>query len=242
LKIFQKGFNFGQDGPGNRLVLHLQGCPMQCPWCANPESMAAEALPPFTCKEYTVRELVEEAVRSKAMFFGGGGVTLTGGEPTAQFDEVQELLQALKAEGIHTAMETNGTHKRLPELFDIVDWLIMDFKHPDSAVHKQYTGVPNDIIKENLLQSMSRQVLVRILLLNNINTSNADLEVYLNFFSHTQNPLLQIEFLRYHEFGKQKWGRLGKPYLMDDTAFVSDEILCTFRTAFTNAGYQVINT
>ena len=87
MRIFQKGFNFGQDGPGNRLVYHLSGCNMKCIWCSNPEGMAMSG-----GREYTVPELADECRRSRMMFFGGGGVTFTGGEATLQWEELKELL------------------------------------------------------------------------------------------------------------------------------------------------------
>ena len=77
MKIFNKGFNFRQDGPGNRLVYHLQGCNMRCIWCSNPEGMDM-------CggRDVTVAQMLDECKRSRAMFFSGGGVTFTGGEAT----------------------------------------------------------------------------------------------------------------------------------------------------------------
>ena len=95
LRIFQKGFNYSQDGPGNRLVYHLQGCNLRCPWCANPEGLSVEG-----GERYPVEALVQEVLRSRAMFFDGGGVTLTGGEVTLQFDALKELLTRLHAEGV----------------------------------------------------------------------------------------------------------------------------------------------
>jgi len=74
LHIFQRGFNFSQDGPGNRLVYHLQGCNLHCPWCSNPEGMTFCG--GTVC---SVEDIVAEVLRSRPMFFDGGGVTLTGG-------------------------------------------------------------------------------------------------------------------------------------------------------------------
>ena len=126
MKIMQRGFNYSQDGPGNRLVYHLQGCNMHCPWCANPEGISVAGVPmyitdpesgrvkeKFSCKECGVEELFDEILRSRAMFFEGGGVTFTGGEPTVQFQELKALLQKLHREKIHVAMENNGTNPRL---------------------------------------------------------------------------------------------------------------------------------
>ena len=82
MRIFQKGFNFSQDGPGNRLVYHLQGCNLRCPWCSNPEGLSFQG-----GEAYTVDALVDEVLRSRLMFFEGGGVTLTGGEMSLQLEE-----------------------------------------------------------------------------------------------------------------------------------------------------------
>ena len=122
MRIFQKGFNFSQDGPGNRLVYHLQGCNMKCIWCSNPEGMDM-------CggKEYSILEIFDEIMSSKMMFFSGGGVTFTGGEATIQYDELLTLMKKLKQASVHTAIETNGTSKKLQELLLYVDYLIMDF-------------------------------------------------------------------------------------------------------------------
>jgi pyruvate-formate lyase-activating enzyme len=120
--LLHKGFNFSQDGPGNRLVYHLQGCNFRCPWCSNPESMAAGGtvmtvqksfndttkVKKLSCTEVEADELIIESVRSSPLFFDGGGVTLTGGEPTVQFSAVRYLLEGFKQNKIHTAMETNA--------------------------------------------------------------------------------------------------------------------------------------
>ena len=135
LRIFQKGFNYSQDGPGNRLVYHLQGCNLRCPWCANPEGLSVEG-----GERYPVEALVQEVLRSRAMFFDGGGVTLTGGEVTLQFDALKELLTRLHAEGVSACIETNGCSPRLPELFGLLDTLIMDVKHYDPEIHRAVTG------------------------------------------------------------------------------------------------------
>ena len=88
IEYFQKGFNYNQDGPGNRLVYHLAGCNMRCPWCSNPEGVAAGR--PGNRRE-DVEKIAEAVIAAKPMFFDGGGLTLTGGEATVQFDAVKEV-------------------------------------------------------------------------------------------------------------------------------------------------------
>lgn len=229
MKIFQRGFNYSQDGQGNRLVYHLQGCNMHCPWCANPEGMvpggtlmtekewlveglcprgavkeghldretcsgctAKECLSPkykgkgirISCEEKTVDEIFDEIIRSSPMFYDGGGATFTGGEATLQFDALKELLVRLKEAGIHTAVETNGSHPRLPELFPYIDQLIMDCKHWDSEKHLEYTKVPMDTVVRNLEAAVRkrRQVDIRIPLIGGVNDSEEDMQGFVELF------------------------------------------------------------
>ncbi len=132
MRVFFKGFNFSQDGPGNRLVYHLQGCNMRCPWCSNPEGMVRTG-----GSEISVSALVAEAKGCLPMFFSGGGVTFTGGEATLQCDELCEALRLLRAAGIHTALETNGVSPSLPVIEKQVDYLMMDVKHFDADLFRE---------------------------------------------------------------------------------------------------------
>ena len=233
MKIFNKGFNFGQDGPGNRLVYHLQGCNMRCIWCSNPEGMTASG-----GKEYSVQEIFEECIRSKMMFFSGGGVTFTGGEATLQHSELLELLKLLKQENIHTCIETNGTSCKLSELLEHIDYLIMDFKHYDSDELKKFTGIHNDIIKKNFEKNCEsgRQQHIRIPLINGINTDNPS--GFAEYFSKFDTKNTVFEFLAYHEYGKDKWRDEYKV----KNGFVSEDTLQKFSEIFIKNGLKLITT
>ena len=224
IKIFQKGFNYSQDGQGNRLVLHLQGCNMKCPWCSNPEGMPVDGVvmkerrkEKLSCKEYMLEEVVNECVRSMPMFFDGGGVTLTGGEISMQFEAVKELLAMLKVQGINTAIESNGSHPRMEELVPLVDQWIMDVKHYDDAKHKAWVGVSNENTTKTL-QNVSKvhtNMLVRVPLIPGFNDSEEDARCFAEYFADNideKNRMeghIKVEFLVYHEFGKQKWEQCG---------------------------------
>ncbi len=233
MRIFQKGFNFGQDGPGNRLVYHLQGCNMKCIWCSNPEGMS-----PDGGKEYSLDEIENECVRSRMMFFSDGGVTFTGGEATLQHEELLELLKRLKKHEINTCIETNGASKKLPELLEHIDHLIMDFKHYDSDILKKFTGVGNENIKSNFeyICSSGRQGHIRIPLINGVNTDNP--EGFAQYFSKFDTENVVFEFLCYHEYGKDKW---TSEYKMKD-GFVPKEKLNEFIAVFGEYGLKIIST
>lgn len=283
LKIFQKGFNYSQDGQGNRLVYHLQGCNMKCPWCANPEGMAmdgviytdkdwlSDELCPkgavkegkldrsvcaecedrtclsvkykskgirLSCEEYTIEELYREILSSSPMFYDGGGVTFSGGEATMQFEALKELLIRLKEAGIHTAIETNGTHPRLPELFPYIDQLIMDCKHWDEKKHKEFTGVSMEVVLNNLKRAAKEHgyLDIRIPLIGGVNDSEEDMEKFAELFKTLGGDNVTFEILKYHEFGKNKWEECGWTYKMDEKAHVSVEQIKYFRELLTSCG------
>ena len=240
MRIFQKGFNYSQDGPGNRLVYHLQGCNLSCPWCANPEGLAF-------CggTEYTVGALVNEVSCSRMMFFDGGGVTLTGGEVTMQLDEAKEFLSEIHSLGIHTCIETNGLSSRLYELFPVLDYLIMDIKHYDSNVHKSVTGIGNGETVKNIRRALEagKQLALRIPLIGGFNATRDDARGFCELFDSLGiNEDTTLELLPYHEYGKDKYKKLGIEYKMDDTAFVEKKRLDEIKKIFLEHGIKLIKT
>lgn len=233
MKIFNKGFNFNQDGPGNRLVYHLSGCNMRCWWCANPEG--------FECNSGThisVDEIVNECLNCLPMFFSQGGVTFTGGECTVQFDELFSVLQKLKEYGINTAVETNGTCSRLPELLPFIDYLIMDFKHFDDDELIKFTGQNTAIIKRNYEWNCANKIKqhIRIPLINGVNTDNPF--GFVDYFKMFDNSNTVFEFIKYHEFGKKKWQTEYKI----TNGFVSDEKVQEFVCLFEKNNLKVVRT
>ncbi len=234
MKILQKGFNFSQDGPGNRLVYHLQSCNFRCKWCSNPESIKTDY---EKCKNYTVDQIADEVIRSRMMFFDGGGVTFTGGEPTMQFKELSEVLKMLKESDIHTAIETNGSHPKLLEISDYIDYLIMDIKQPDDEIHKKYTGHSNSITLKNLeaLCKSGRQLHLRIPLINKV---NSDALKFVELFKNLDTSNIVVEILPYHEYGKCKW---VEDYEIKD-GFVSKEQIENFKQALISTGIKLITT
>lgn len=289
IKVFQKGFNYSQDGRGNRLIIHLQGCNMHCPWCSNPEGMAPEGAllvdkewlresccpkgavkeknldremcrdckdRPCTKKrrqkgiqssfrEYEVEELLAECVGSKPMFFDGGGVTLTGGEVTLQFAAAKELLSGLKNAGIHTAIESNGSHPGMEEYLPLVDEWIMDIKHMDNEKHKEWLGVPNTNTLKNIRMAAERHpdVLLRIPLIPGFNDSEEDGRAFADFFGTcaANRGNVRVELLTYHEFGKTKWEQCGYTYTMKPGK-IARETLETFERLFREKGVRVVRT
>lgn len=239
LNYFQKGFNFSQDGPGNRLVYHLSGCNMRCAWCSNPEGMDAGRAP---SKSEPVESVAQAVLAARPMFFGGGGLTLTGGEATLQFDAIAALFKRVREGGVHTALETNATHPRLPALFPLLDLLIADFKHPDPQAHRRFTGLSNETVRANIERAASEgmELLVRIPLIHGVNDDGAALSGFAAFLGRFSGRL-RAEVLRYHEYGRDKWEKCGMTYQMKD-AFLPEGRAEQLENMLRAEGLEIVRT
>lgn len=234
MRILQKGFNYSQDGPGNRLVYHLQGCNFRCKWCSNPESMPLDS---DKAEDVPNDAVVDEIERSRMMFFDGGGVTFTGGEPTLQPDDLIYVLKKARELGVNTAIENNGSSPRLCEISDYVDYMIVDIKHPDDDIHKKYVEHSNKMTIENLIKLSGRrsQLHIRIPLINHVNT---DPEPFAELFGKMNMANAVVEILAYHEYGKCKW---TEEYQITD-GFVTDEQIKIFKNRLEKDGIHFIET
>lgn len=242
LYIFQKGFNYSQDGPGNRLVYHLAGCNLKCPWCSNPEGLHITE----TSQKAEITDIVKEALSAKMIFIDGGGVTLTGGEVTCQKNAVLNLLKTLKESGIHTCIETNASISCCEDIFDTVDYMIADFKSPFKDKVRDILGGDIDIIKQNLIYRIKtgKPLLVRIPLIRFFNCAEDNARSFGDFFTELEkmsNDNLFFEILTYHEFGKEKYQKLGMDYTVTD-GYVSEDDVKILLTELKNRNLKVINT
>ena len=239
LKIFFKGFNYMQDGPGNRLVYHLSGCNMHCPWCSNPEGMSMDYV---KAKELSIDMIYDEIVSSRPMFFDEGGVTFTGGEVGLQSQPLSLLINMLNKQGINTAIESNASLDGFKDLL-CARYLMVDFKHYDSSKLKSYVGTGNEKIKENFRYAIKNNKFlhVRIPLINGFNTEKKDILGFLEFFNTLDKEMFDVEFLPYHEYGKDKWKYINKEYKIVDGR-INEKILNDFINAFKQENIKIIKT
>ncbi len=214
----------------------------KCDACEKPCLSAHSRFLRMSCTEEDTDDVLREVDRSKMLFFDGGGVTFTGGEATLQWDALETLLSALHERGVHTALETNGSHPRLPELFDRIDWLILDCKHWDDETHRRVIGASNRQTLRNLRAAaeLRSQLLVRIPLVGGFNDSEHDAQKFRETLSCLR-PEHAVEVLRYHEYGRDKWKQCGMEYGMHD-AFVSDETYRQFCAVLRDSGLRLIHT
>jgi pyruvate formate lyase activating enzyme len=155
-------------------------------------------------------------------------VTLSGGEPTAQPDFSQAILQACKSLGIHSAIETSGACEwdSLAMLLPDTDLVYFDLKHVDPALHVKYTGKPNDHILENLTHLVKNHanVIVRIPLIPGYNDDDDHMRRLAAYLS-SLNQKLELELIPYHRLGVLKYQGLGRNYSFNHAAAVEKEAL-----------------
>jgi len=170
-------------------------------------------------KYMTVEEIVEICKKDLSFYRRtGGGVTLSGGEPTYQYDFAIGILKVCKEEHINTAIETSGFSpwNRFRDILIYTDYVLYDIKHMDPLEHKKLTGVTNKIILDNLKKTskMGKSIFVRVPIIPGLNDSQENLDAMVNFLKSLDNIVI-VNLLPYHEYGKGKYDRLNRIYPLD---------------------------
>ena len=207
------------DGPGIRYVLFMQGCPLRCIYCHNPDTWQVGSGTPIT-----VDEVIEEFNKNKP-FYKKGGITVTGGEPLLQIDFLTELFKRAKSENIHTCIDTSGIvynpqNKDLTEKFDellnYTDLVMLDIKHIDTKKHKDITGSGNENILEfaKHLEKANIPLWVRHIIIEGYTDKPEDLIALGEFIGKLKN-LKALDVLPYHTMGVGKYKELGLAYPLE---------------------------
>lgn len=208
------------DGPGTRYVVFLQGCPMRCAYCHNPDTWEMNA-----GTEMEASYIMEQYNRNK-MFYQNGGITVTGGEPLLQIDFLIELFTLAKKENVHTCIDTSGItyksgnqeyNKKLDILMTMTDLVMLDIKHIDPDKHKELTSQPNDGILAfaQYLSDKNIDVWIRHVVVPGI-TDDDEYLFKLGYFIGGLSNLKALDVLPYHDMAKPKYKKLGIDYKLKD--------------------------
>jgi glycyl-radical enzyme activating protein/glucokinase-like ROK family protein len=180
----------------------------------------------------TAGDVIAEVLRDAPFYLGGGGLTLTGGEPTAQPDFAEALLRLATRAGLSTAMETCG-HTRwkvFERLLPHLDLVLFDLKHMDPETHRRATGVDNEVILSNLrrLAQVGAPVQVRIPLIPDFNADAESLSALACFVAQLDGLPKQVSLLPYHTFGLGKYASLGRSCPSEGRASIGPEQIKEF--------------
>jgi len=204
------------DGPGIRFVFFMQGCPLKCKYCHNPDTWDFSKT-----NAISVDNAVREVLKYKNYILSSGGVTFSGGEPLLQIEFVTKVAKKLKEHGFHIAVDTSGATftskntEKFDELIKVVDLFLLDIKHIDDEKCIKITGLGNkntlDFAK--YLDKNGIKTWIRHVLCPTLTEKEEDL-IKLKEFISTLKNVEKVEVLPYHTLGVLKYEKLGIDYAL----------------------------
>ena len=203
------------DGPGVRSVIFMQGCPLRCVCCHNPDTWDFEG-----GNEMSADELVNKVLRYKTYYGQNGGITVSGGEPLMQTDFLIELFKSFKKHGIHTALDTSGCvlNENVKDLLGYTDLVLLDFKYTNENDYLKYTKMEMSKAQEFLdyLQQMNKKTWLRYVVIPSLNDSK---ESFAKLFElKNQYPCIEkIELLPFRKLCLEKYDEMGIEFPLKDT-------------------------
>lgn len=196
------------DGPGLRYVIFMQGCPLRCAFCHNPDTWR------MACGQVKTVDWLIEDIRNYISYFkfSGGGVTVSGGEPLLQAAFISLLFQGLKKLNIHRVIDTSGFAEveKIRNLMDLTDLVMLSIKHPDPERHREICGHSQErpLAFARYLNKINMPVWIRYVLIPGVSNSSKDLTMLADMIKNFPN-VQKIELLPYNTMGKSKWQELG---------------------------------
>jgi pyruvate formate lyase activating enzyme len=227
------------DGPGIRFIVFMQGCPLRCLYCHNPETWGFDG-----GDEKTAGEVFEEIKKYKNfMNASGGGVTFSGGEPMSRPKFLEALLMLCKEEGIHTVVDTSGftliteTVKRIVEMTDL---FLLDVKSMNANMHQIITGESNQntIAFAEYLASVNKPVWMRYVVVPQLN-DRVHCQRKLAKWAAGLGNVEKIELLPFHKMGEWKWKKYHLAYRLTETRVPEPEEIEHFADIFRKYGLTV---
>jgi pyruvate formate lyase activating enzyme len=226
------------DGPGIRVTLFVSGCPLRCLYCHNPDTWHLKHGTRVPL-ERVVSRLGDFAPALRSL---GGGLTISGGEPTVQIPFTQGIFAAARSMGLHTALDTSGFlgDRVSDEYLANVDLVLLDIKSWDPETYKRVTrqDVAPTLRFAERLAAMGKPVWVRYVLVPGLTDDPANVEGVARFVAPMKN-VEWVEVLPFHQLGAFKWKELGLEYELDDTPPAPPELIARVHGQFRDAGCNV---
>jgi pyruvate formate lyase activating enzyme len=216
--------------------------PDLCSGCGKCESACLPEAKQVCGKMMSADEVYGETVKDKVFYRNsGGGITVSGGEPTVHLDFVEELFTMAKRDGIHTAMETCGycSAEHMKRAAAVTDLFLFDIKAVTPEIHREWTGVDNGMIQNNfaMLHNSGKKIIVRIPLIPGVNTGD-EFKKMMEFVSQFKE-IRKIHILPFHQWGANKYEMLGLEYSMKNAAECSADLAEREADYARSAGFDV---
>ena len=227
------------DGPGIRIVVFMQGCPLRCLYCHNPDTWDASK-----GKEYTVTELFNEIKKYKSyMESSGGGVTFSGGDPLLQAKFIGKVAKLCKENEIPVAIDTSGyvLNDSVKELLLYTDLVLLDIKSFDPTTYQKVTGgrLEPTLKMLNYLNENKIKVWIRFVLVPGLTDDMASIKELSDYLDGYPN-VEKIELLPFHKMGEYKWKELGISYQLANTMEPEHELINKVKEILESNGKKVI--
>lgn len=225
------------DGPGIRFVVFVQGCPLRCRFCHNPDSWNSK-----DGREVTAQALAKE-IETYRNFIKNGGVTVSGGEPLAQPQFVAELLRLCKKNGFHTAIDTSGgvpLDFALPAL-EQADLVLLDIKDIDDDDCRTLTGQGNGNALNILryCEENRKPVWLRHVVVPGYTMDTKKLERIAEL-AQANHCVEKVELLPFHKMGEYKWEVMGESYQLKDTPSPTEDEMEKVKKLFLDRGVPLV--
>lgn len=210
------------DGPGVRFVVFLQGCPLRCAYCHNPDTWDPQGGEP-----YTPQAVCEKILRYRP-YLRRGGVTVSGGEPLMQASFVAELFRLLREQGIHTALDTSGTGnlEQAREVLAETDLVLCDLKFAEEDDYRTHCGASFDQVLRflKLTQTMAVPLWIRHVVVPGLTDVPDQVRQIARIAGRFDN-LQKLELLPFRKLCAEKYERMGIPFPLADTPEMEEEAL-----------------
>ena len=201
------------DGPGVRFVVFMQGCPLKCGYCHNPETQELSG-----GKEYSADQIVASVLRYKEYFGKDGGITVSGGEPLLQAEFVAEIFEKCHQNGINTCLDTSGCiiNEAVEKLIDLTDYVMLDIKFTSDDDYRRYIGCPLSKPLEflELLQRKNKAVRIRQVVVPGLNDSDKNI-LKLSEIVKKYSCIKSVELLPFKKICKSKYDALNREFLFE---------------------------
>ena len=197
------------DGPGVRAVVFLQGCPLRCSCCHNPDTWNIK-----DGKRISAGEIFDKIERLKR-YYVGGGVTLSGGEPLLQSEFAGAILALCKQSGLHTALDTSGCilDGKAKKLLEYCDLVLLDYKYTNKDDYLKHTGMQMESANTFLdyLQSVNKPTLIRQVIIPTVNDNEESVK-RTKALTEKYPCIEKVEFLPFRKLCIEKYRRLDIPF------------------------------